>query len=375
MSKIPSCLVFCSGKGSTLSNIIDKIETAYLNIQIECVVSTSETAGCIQIAKNKGLGHFVISKDLTEGKLELIELLDKLSPDFIILAGFMRKIPEEIIKKFNNRILNIHPSLLPEFGGQGMYGMNVHKAVIEQKKKESGSTVHIVTENYDEGPIIASTKIEVLTTDTAESLCEKVKNLENELYPIAINIFIQEYLKIPVIFKLSDFSTISHEPILAIFGGTFDPIHEGHISDIKNLMTICKTIIIAPTSQNPWKERGATDLNKRLEMIELALKYEKLDFSYDLNNKGLIVSKEPYVYATEFLKNISANRKYSEKKYWAIGEDLVEKALEWKSWNEEGISFISLPLLPNTSSTKVRSGNNKSHPALENYIKDNSLYA
>jgi len=253
MSKTPSCLVFCSGKGSTLSNIIDKIDSAYLNIQIDCVVSTSETAGCVQIAKDKGLRHFVISKDLTEGKLDLIKLLDKISPDFIILAGFMRKMPEEIISKFKNRILNIHPSLLPEFGGQGMYGMNVHKAVINEKKKESGATVHIVTENYDEGPIVASKKVEVLTTDTAESLCEKVKNLENELYPLAINIFLQEHLREPVIFKLSDFTTISFKPILAIFGGTFDPIHEGHICDIKSLLTICKTIIIATTSQSSYK--------------------------------------------------------------------------------------------------------------------------
>lgn len=121
-----------------------------------------------------------------EFKDNLLKTLDEYDIDFIVLAGFLSLIPKWLIKKYNNRIINIHPALLPKYGGKGMYGDKVHKAVIEAKEKESGITIHYVNEEYDSGNIIFQAKCKVESTDTIESLANKIHKLEHKNYPEVI---------------------------------------------------------------------------------------------------------------------------------------------------------------------------------------------
>src|SRR5690606_1531793 len=124
-------------------------------------------------AKQWGIKTFILSDvNVSERNKSLSTILQKLNPDFIILAGFIKKIPIDIIKTFQHRILNIHPSLLPKYGGKGMYGLRVHQSVIDSGDKLTGASVHLVTENYDEGPIILQEKITVNKTDTCELLAK-----------------------------------------------------------------------------------------------------------------------------------------------------------------------------------------------------------
>lgn len=121
---------------------------------------------------------------------DILKVLESYQVDLIILAGYMRKIEPQVLKHFKNRILNIHPALLPKFGGKGMYGENVHQAVIAAKEKKSGATVHLVTEVYDEGEILGQTEVDVIESDTAESLAKKVLKIEHELYAETIASYI-----------------------------------------------------------------------------------------------------------------------------------------------------------------------------------------
>jgi phosphoribosylglycinamide formyltransferase-1 len=114
--------------------------------------------------------------------LEIINTLKKHNVDTVILAGYMKKVSQELIAQFNNRVLNIHPALLPKFGGKGMYGMNVHKAVIEANEAVTGATIHLVNTNYDEGKILAQMQVPVFSDDTAETLAARVLEVEHQLY-------------------------------------------------------------------------------------------------------------------------------------------------------------------------------------------------
>jgi len=119
----------------------------------------------------------------------LLELLEAHHVDFIALAGYMKMVPPELIARYRNRIVNIHPALLPEFGGHGMFGMHVHEAVLAAKRKESGATVHIVDEEYDRGPIVLQKRIPVNDGDTPETLAQRVLHIEHEIYPQALQLF------------------------------------------------------------------------------------------------------------------------------------------------------------------------------------------
>ncbi len=127
----------------------------------------------------------VFSKDeLIEGNV--LQKIKSIDPDLIVLAGFLLKFPEAIIQAYPNKVINIHPALLPKYGGKGMYGMNVHKAVVENKETETGITIHYVNEHYDEGGIIFQKKVTVLGTDTAEVVAEKIHDLEQRFFPEVI---------------------------------------------------------------------------------------------------------------------------------------------------------------------------------------------
>lgn len=170
-------VVFASGNGSTLQAIIDSIENQILNAKIQLVVSNNTNAYALTRANLSNIPTYVIqNKDIPLVDAELCDLLDKYPVDLIVLAGYLKKIGPNLIK--NYKIMNTHPSLLPKFGGKGMYGMHVHTAVIESKEKISGVTLHWVNEHYDEGNIIRQTEVEVSSDDTPESLATKVQSAE-----------------------------------------------------------------------------------------------------------------------------------------------------------------------------------------------------
>ncbi len=196
---IPSFVCLCSGAGSNMLSILNSIKNQELNANPLAIISNVSTAKALTTAKQWEIETFILPNENSSLRDEtLTELLQKLNPDFIILAGYLKKIPLEVIKKYHHKILNIHPSLLPKHGGKGMYGINVHKSVISHNEKLSGATVHLVTENYDEGPVILQEEIPVDENDTAESLAKKVLQVEHQLFPKAIKEYLKsEYYSLP----------------------------------------------------------------------------------------------------------------------------------------------------------------------------------
>jgi cytidyltransferase-like protein len=176
------------------------------------------------------------------------------------------------------------------------------------------------------------------------------------------------------LFTPEEFSKLKDKDTLTIiFGGTFDPIHEGHIADIRYLSKNCESLIIAPTSQNPWKNNTATSLQTRIEMIKLVLNFEKLTFN-ELENysKGINIIDFPYVYSVDLIEKVREKQK--GKIMWAIGEDLIESSKGWKDWNTKGVPFLVLPILNGFSGTSVRGNKILPHVALRKYVEINNLY-
>jgi len=178
--------ILASGEGTNVENIINYFTNDPL-IKINLVFTNRAEAGVIARAEKNKKNVQIFSKDSLENKTgQIIEFLRTEKIDLIILAGFLLKIPESLVKAFPDKIINIHPALLPKYGGKGMYGMNVHKAVIENKETESGITIHFVNEEYDKGKIILQEKCSVDANDTAESLAKKIHALEYTYFPKAI---------------------------------------------------------------------------------------------------------------------------------------------------------------------------------------------
>jgi len=192
--------VFASGRGSNLQSIIDAIENKSLNARIRVVVSNNSKSIALQRAKKHDIPAVHLSHKMfkTEQEFEdnLLKLLSDLEVELICLAGYMKKLGPKTIATFKNRIINIHPALLPLFGGKGMYGMAVHAAVIESGMKLTGVTVHICDEEYDTGPIVAQRAIPVEETDTAETLAQRVLEHEHQLYPEAIQLFAEDRVRV-----------------------------------------------------------------------------------------------------------------------------------------------------------------------------------
>ena len=177
--------IFASGEGTNTQKIIDYFKGSD-TIKIALVVSNKSSANVLNRAKDSGIATLIIDKSSFYESNELIEKLKLANINLIILAGFVWMIPESLIKAFPDKIVNIHPALLPKFGGKGMYGMNVHKAVIEAKEKESGISIHYGNEQYDEGKIISQHRCIVSENETAETLAKKIHQLEYEYFPKAI---------------------------------------------------------------------------------------------------------------------------------------------------------------------------------------------
>ena len=154
--------ILASGSGSNAENIFNYFSEIKSSIEISLIITNKSDAFVLKRAEKLNIPAVVISgKDMKDESL-VTELLKKYEIDFIVLAGYLLKIPDFLIRMYNNKIVNIHPALLPSYGGKGMYGDNVHKAVVEAGEKESGITIHYVNENYDEGKIIFQAKCEVL---------------------------------------------------------------------------------------------------------------------------------------------------------------------------------------------------------------------
>ncbi|MEX2569290.1 MAG: phosphoribosylglycinamide formyltransferase [Cyclobacteriaceae bacterium] len=172
--------VLASGSGSNAEKIMEYFRHSTKG-KVVLVGSNKLDAHVLERAKKFKVPTLTFTrKEMIEGKLEKKLRSEKI--DFLILAGFMLRIPEKLIQAFPDRIVNIHPALLPDYGGKGMYGMNVHKAVKEAGEKETGITIHLVNENYDEGKIIFQTAIPLLPEDTPEKIAEKIHLLEHKYY-------------------------------------------------------------------------------------------------------------------------------------------------------------------------------------------------
>ena len=185
--------VFISGRGSNLQAIHAAIRSGRLAASIGLVVSHSAAAGGLAWAANEMIDTAVI--DPRDGDA-LLDLLVMKNINFIALAGYLKLVPSQVVSAFRNRIVNIHPALLPSFGGKGMYGHFVHEAVIASGAKFSGATVHIVSDEYDRGPIVHQDVVPVTDDDTAETLAGKVLVIEHKIYPEALQFFAENRVSV-----------------------------------------------------------------------------------------------------------------------------------------------------------------------------------
>lgn len=177
-------VIFASGQGSNAENIILHFnKKGYANVV--AIYTNNPNAKVLEIAKNNDIESLVFNKiELNEGFV--LDKLNIINPDLIVLAGFLWQFPEHIINIYTNKLINIHPALLPKYGGKGMYGMKVHQAVLENQEIETGITIHYVTKNYDEGKFIFQKAVSIIECKTAEAIAKKIHELEIENFPIII---------------------------------------------------------------------------------------------------------------------------------------------------------------------------------------------
>ncbi len=174
--------LFASGNGSNAINLIRYFEK-HPSVNVALVVCNKENAPVVEKSRELGIEVLVVSNEEVENGLTLLQELDYRSIKWIVLAGFLRKIPLNLLRGYPNRIINVHPALLPKYGGQGMYGMNVHRAVVDAKELKSGISIHLVNEEFDKGELLAQFETEILATDTPEMVAEKVQMLEHRHFP------------------------------------------------------------------------------------------------------------------------------------------------------------------------------------------------
>lgn len=192
--------VFGSGRGTNAQSILENIDHGSIQARISIVISNKSDAGIFTIADTWRIPRqYMNPSDYgteEEYTSTLLSALEQHDIGLILLAGYLKKIPSTIISRYRNRIMNIHPALLPAFGGAGMYGMQVHQAVIEYGVKITGVTVHFVDEDYDRGPIIVQEVVEVYDNDTPQTLAQRVLSVEHKLYSKAIALFAEDRLRI-----------------------------------------------------------------------------------------------------------------------------------------------------------------------------------
>ena len=199
MNRLAQLAVFISGSGSNLQAIIDRCQDGTIPAKVALVVSSSPDAYGLIRAEKAGIDRVVHRrKDFSDGAAadqQLLNLLQSHRIDLIAFAGYLKMVSPVIISRFRGRVVNIHPGILPRYGGKGMYGLHVHEAVIANKERETGVTVHLVDEVYDHGQILACQKVPVRPDDTPETLAARVLEVEHALYPAVISDLCDKILK------------------------------------------------------------------------------------------------------------------------------------------------------------------------------------
>jgi phosphoribosylglycinamide formyltransferase-1 len=179
--------IFASGRGSNAKAIINYFSNQRA-INVQLIICNRKAAGAFDIAKQENVKAIHISKDDFDNEAKVLEVLK--SVDYIILAGFLLKIPNYLVEKFENKIINVHPALLPKYGGKGMYGMHVHEAVFNAKEQETGITIHLVDAIYDNGAHIAKFAINIEGVQSPEEIAQKIHQLEHQHFPRVIEDYI-----------------------------------------------------------------------------------------------------------------------------------------------------------------------------------------
>jgi len=183
-------VVFASGSGTNAENIIKYFAQTKI-ASVVSVFTNNASAKVIERAKNHQIPVEIFAKnELLERNI--LQKIEKIDPDLIVLAGFLLKFPDNIIEKYPNKIINIHPALLPNYGGKGMYGMHVHRAIVNNKEKETGISIHYVNEHYDEGGIIFQANVALTDEDTPETVAEKIHELEQKHFPEIIHKILED---------------------------------------------------------------------------------------------------------------------------------------------------------------------------------------
>jgi phosphoribosylglycinamide formyltransferase-1 len=192
MTNPKNIAILASGSGSNAEKIIQYFKN-HKEINVTCLITNNENAGAIERAEKANVPSKYFSKSDFEHPALILQYLKSNNVDFIVLAGFLLKIAPEIIAEYPNRIINIHPALLPKYGGKGMYGHYVHEAVIINKEEESGITIHLINENYDEGEVIFQAKCSISPQMGAKQLSAKVQQLEHQHFPKVIEEFVENH--------------------------------------------------------------------------------------------------------------------------------------------------------------------------------------
>lgn len=177
MSKIA---IFASGAGSNADRILDFTNDLQPDVQVDCLLTNKKVAGIYEVAEKNSVPIFYFSNQDFSDSTKIVSFLKQRKIEWIVLAGFLRKVEADVVGAYNNKIFNLHPSLLPKFGGKGMFGENVHNAVIEAGENESGITIHLVNNEFDKGEIIFQAKCSVAEGQTVEELAKKIQKLEHE---------------------------------------------------------------------------------------------------------------------------------------------------------------------------------------------------
>lgn len=187
--------IFVSGRGSNFRAILNAIDTGMLDARVRLLVSSSMDAPALDLARSRAIPcHVAAGDDASE--TALLNALARENVDFIALCGYLKLVPPGVVQAFSGRMINIHPALLPAFGGKGMYGRRVHEAVLASGARISGATVHLVSEEYDKGPIVLQAHVEVLDEDTPESLAARVLEVEHRILPEALALFAASRIQI-----------------------------------------------------------------------------------------------------------------------------------------------------------------------------------
>ncbi|MCL5127357.1 phosphoribosylglycinamide formyltransferase [Algibacter sp. L4_22] len=179
-------VIFASGSGTNAENLIKFFHNRE-NASVIQILTNNPHAKVLDRAKKLKVSALSFNKIAISQTEDVLDILKASKPDLIVLAGYLWKFPENILKAFPNKVINVHPALLPNYGGKGMFGMHVHNAIVNNKEKETGITIHYVNEHYDEGAIIFQAKCDVNETDSADDVAAKIHELEMEHFPKVIN--------------------------------------------------------------------------------------------------------------------------------------------------------------------------------------------